>query len=126
MQLERQSTTIKKGELDGKPVFTGGKVVKYIALPVDPSGKVSLSSRLITFKGCFGGDPFFNLLDYSGEVLMISTRVNPSVPHIDNYQDAAPILLPIKNPDLFSGIQVIIPILDRAETEDKELILYLG
>ncbi len=126
MQLIRQSTTIKKGELDADPVYTEGRALKYIALPVDPTGKVSLASGSITFKGAFGNDPFFNVLDYTGKVLRISTRVDPSVPHIPNYLDAAPALVPVQNPSLFEGIMVLIPILDRAEMEDKQLILYFG
>jgi hypothetical protein len=126
IQLERQSTVVKKGKLDANPVYTGGRAVKFIALPVDQSGKVSLASSTISFKGCFGNDAFFNVLDSTGRILKVSTRIDPSVPHIDNYLSVAPALLPFQNPALFEGIQVLIPILERAETEDKEIILYLG
>ncbi len=125
-ELTKQSTIVKKGRMDGNPVYTGGRVVKFIALPVDPSGKVSLTSSTISFKGCFGGDAFFNVLDSTGRVLKVTTRVDPSAPHMDNYLDAAPILLPIQNPSLFEGIQVLIPILERVEAENKEIIFYLG
>jgi hypothetical protein len=126
MQLIKITTTIKKGELDARPVYTEGKALKFIALPVDPLGKVALTSGSISFKGCFGNDPFFNVLDYTGKVVKISTRVDPSIPHIPNYLDAAPALLPIQDPGLFEGIQVLVPILDRAETEDRDIILYFG
>jgi hypothetical protein len=126
IQLERQSTVVKKGRPDANPVYTGGKAIKFIALPVDRSGKVSLASSWISFKGCLGNDAFFSVLDTTGKVLKISTRIDPSIPHIDNYLSAAPALLPILDPHLFEGIQVVVPILERAETEDKELIFYIG
>jgi hypothetical protein len=126
IQFERQTTEVRKGQQDGRPVYTGGKALKFIALPVDPTGKVSLASGSISFKGAFGNDAFFNVLDYAGKSFRISTRVDPSIPHIPNYLDAAPVLLPIQNPSLFSGIQVLIPILELAEAEDKELVLYFG
>jgi hypothetical protein len=124
--LVKQSTIVKKGRPDANPVYTGGKAIKFIALPVDQSGKVSLASSWISFKGCFGGDAFFSVLETSGKVLKISTRIDPSIPHIDNYLAPAPALMPILNPNLFMGIQVIVPILERPEAEDKEIIFYLG
>jgi hypothetical protein len=123
-RLIKTSTVVVKGQQEAKPVFTGGTAIRFIGLPVTPAGNVNLSSGFIWFKGCFKGDAWFYLLDYSGKLLQVSTQVARNVPHIPNYLDAAPSLLPIKDPGLFEGIQVVIPILNQIEDEDKSFDLY--
>jgi hypothetical protein len=122
--LSKTSTVVAKGKQEGKPVFTGGAAIRFVGLPVGPDGAVNLASQSIIFKGCFGGDAWFYLLDYTGKFLQVSTQVTRNVPHIPGYLDAAPSLLPVKDPGLFEGIQVVIPILSQVEDGEKSLDIY--
>jgi hypothetical protein len=116
----KQSTTIEKGMVDGKPFHTMGGRIKFIGLPCKPDGSVNLVSQYLTFRGCLGGDSWFNILDYSGRVLRISTRVDANVAHIANYLDVSKAMLPIDGSQ-FEGVQFIIPVLERNENEAKTL-----
>jgi len=121
--LSKQSTTIEKGKTEAAPIYTMGGKVRFIGLPCRPDGSVNLVSQWITFRGCFGGDAWFNVLDYTGKVLRVSTRVDQNLAHIANYLDAAKAMLPIDGSQ-FQGVQFIIPVLERAEDENKALDFY--
>lgn len=124
-QLTKYSVTVRKGKLEGEgaaPVY-GGKL-RFIGLPVNPDGTPALSSQSISFHGCFGGDAWFRVMDYNGQMVKISTRADANPAHIPNYLDAAPIMLPIRDPNLFDGLYFLIPVLERAESEDRTLDLY--
>ncbi len=124
-QLTKYSVTVRKGKLEGDratPVY-GGKL-RFIGLPVNSDGTPALSGQSISFHGCFGGDAWFRVMDYNGRVVKIATRAEANPAHIPNYLAAAPIMLPIQDPSLFEGINFLIPVLDRAEEEDKTLDLY--
>jgi hypothetical protein len=121
--LSKQSTTIEKGKTEAGPIYTMGGKVRFIGLPCKPDGSVDLVSQWITFRGCFGGDVWFNVLDYSGKALRISTRVDQNIAHIPNYLDVGRAMLPIDGRQ-FQGVQFIIPVLDRAEDSAKALDLY--
>lgn len=123
-KLSKTSTLVAKGMLEGKPVFTGGSAVRFVGLPTTPEGAVNLSSQYIVFKAGFGGDAWFYVLDYSGKVLQVSTRVAQNVPHIPSGLAAAPSLLPVREPGLFEGIQVLIPVLNQVEDEEKSIDIY--
>ena len=124
-QLTKFSVTIRKGKLEGEsPAASYGGKLRYIALPTNEDGTTALLSQTIGFHGCLGGDAWFNVLDFNGQPVKISTRAAPNVAHIPNYLAQAPNMVPVKDPSQFEGIMFLIPVLDRAEEEDKTLDLY--
>jgi hypothetical protein len=122
-KFAKTTTVIGKNSQEGKPVYTGGAKVRFIGLPVNMDGSSALNGTALTFRGMFEGAPMFQVLDYSGSPLQIATR-GVSVAHIDNYLDAAPILLPVKAPELFEGITVIIPVSNQIERDDRAIDIY--
>ena len=61
--------------------------------------------------------PHFIILDYSGPPFQISTK-GVSVAKIPGYLDAAPAMIPIRNPEIFEGIATITPISNVIESEN--------
>jgi hypothetical protein len=123
-RFTKLSTKILKGKSEGSPVYTAGSKVRLLGLPVTPDGSIALSGKSLTFMGMFPSASQFTVLDYDGDPLKISVR-GVSIAHVDNYLDAAPVMLPVRNPELFEGITMIIPVSNVVEAEDRVIDIYI-
>jgi hypothetical protein len=122
-EFSKITVMVQKGQSEGGPVYTGGAKVRFVGLPVNPDGSIALNGSNLTFKGMFGNGSQFVVLDYNGAPFQISTR-GQSVAKIPSSLDAAPCLLPIRDGAIFEGIQAIIPVSNRPESEDRAIDIY--
>lgn len=122
-KFAKQTSTIAKGQTEGTPVYIGGAGIRFLGLPVLPTGQVALNGTSLFFKGMFENSPQFQVLDYTGAPLTIPIK-GVSMPHIPSGMDAAPAMLPVQDWILFEGLAVIIPVVDRMQSEEKSIDIY--
>jgi len=125
MAFTKMSSKFAKGETTGTPVFTGGRRVRFIGLPVTPEGKVVVNGY-IGFQGAFeSASAFFTVNDYNGAALQIQTKATQLVGHVPNSLGAHKAVLPIRTPELFEGIPMLIPVLLISQAEEITIDFYL-
>lgn len=123
----RQSQIIPKNDSLSKPFYTAGASIHFLILPTYPeTGIVSLEGTELTVEGSFDGSLWFSVNDFNGAPLRISTRVAQTVGHIPSGLDAAPAVLPIRQPELFTGIQMVAFRSNRIESEDRRIDIQYG
>lgn len=126
IEFSKQTTLIGKGLNEAKPVFTGGSRLRFIGLPTNENGGVALDSQFFTFKGSITGTDWFTINDLTGKPLVVITRISQGVITAPGALKAGPAMLPLGDSigSLFEGIQVIIPMVNLPETQDRNIEIY--
>ena len=121
----KMTSTVPKGERYGNPIFTEGKSLRMIGIPVNADGSIALKSTWISFSGSFEGGAFFTVNNFEGNPFTI--RIKATQRHIPppSYLDISPAILPVENGVLFQGIQMLMPIFDIPEEKDLTIDFYL-
>ena len=120
----KRTCAIPKGEFLGYPLFTGGARLRRIAIPVDELGKPALSGSTLSFVGSINGTDWFPLLTVRGEPFFLLMNYKTFV--IEAGEPMPEINLPISDPGLFEGLQMIRLKSNAREEEDIVFDLYFG
>lgn len=105
--------------------FSGGARLRFIGLPTNPDGTLAIQGKHMTFKGSMTGlDGWFSVLDYQGSPIAIPLVAAQDIRHVQNGLDASDAMLPINQRELFAGIQMLIPVVDRLQKEDRKITLF--
>lgn len=124
LQLQKQTSVIPRNEKEGRPIFTKGGRVRFLGLPVDSAGNVVLNTPQLSFQGSFDGSLWFTINDSAGRPVEVTTRAVQKVIHRDSGLAAAPANLPIGDSGLFEGIQMLRPVGNVAEKEERSIEFY--
>lgn len=125
MKFYQHTCVVRKNETIGEPVYTEGRSLRFVGLPIDEKGQVTFTGDL-SFDGAFDGQAFFTVNNYNGSAAKIARRVTQNVAPIDNYPKTKFAFIPIETPEIFEGILMMRPILSVKEPEDRQFILILG
>jgi hypothetical protein len=124
MQLQKFVSVIPKGKSDGIPAYTRGGAVRAIGLPTNRDGSIALTGRTITFAGSLDGSAWFTVCDYAGAPVQVQARAVQQVIPAGSMGATAPAFLPIQQSRLFEGLQMVMPIVNAVEPEQRSLVLY--
>jgi hypothetical protein len=121
--VTKYDSRIYAHETDGNPIPLQGKTVGFIQVPAGMDGTE------LTFKGCFNdGMQWFVVLDSAGQPLRHSTRWTPRPIPAQEAQtlNPAPVTVPVPQWDeFFEGIQFLIPVSNKPESQDRLITFYL-
>lgn len=109
---------IEANSASGEAIYTYGAGILFVGIP-----KGMISSQ-ISFLGSFDGFAFFPILDYSGQPVKISTKIQQPAPNPGTLITAPLAILPIAQPALFRGILMIQPVSSSIENADASIEFY--
>ena len=122
-QFTQYKSTFEKAKNEGSLVYIGGKRIRLIGFPVNADGSVSLKGKTLTFKGMLPNSDQFQVLDYDGTPLRF-TIPSAGFSKIPNFIHPSPVMLPVKNPELFEGVSAIIPMVDSVQVENIQIEIH--
>ena len=123
-RLVAEKSTIEKGETQGTAIYIGpGADLRAVCFETE-DGQVSFTGSQLTFLASYDGTFWFSLNGYNGQPFTISTKVLSTFKPTPNGLPSAGAVLPIQPGGLFAGVLAIIPVSDRPEAENRELLFY--
>ena len=123
VMFQKLTSTVARGQTTGKPVHTRGGRLRLLGFRLDKNSRLQMSSTVIGFEGSFDAAEFFTVNDYSGAEYTLPIRMAHNVLNSNNL-GGAPAILPVTQGILFEGIQMLRPVLDIAEGDDREIEFY--
>lgn len=124
VNFNKQVSVIKKSEREGRPLYTNGARVRGIGFPTDKAGRIILGAGTVSFEASIDGSHWFTMNDFSGAPVRLVVKAAQNVIPPAGSLATSPAFLPIRDPQLFEGMVMIRPILDRDAVEDVQLEIY--
>lgn len=110
-------SVIARGKSEGGPVYTKGVRVGFIGIPQEMDGTT------VSLLGSFDGIRWFPVQTSKGP-LSFSTRVANPVQPIQPL-GSNPTVFPITEVTITEGIQMIQPVSNKVESQERKIELYL-
>jgi hypothetical protein len=118
---------IRKADLVSEPIYTGGASLRFVGWPTNVrDGTIDLDGSAVQFEGSFNGSEWFSVNDYGGAPISILAKVSQNAHHAAGGLDLAPACLPIRDPQLFKGIQMLRIRANAAQTGDRRFVFHFG